>query len=394
MVKIDPVKEQTDVASNKEPLGNLQAALARTATRSLALYFSRPVRLFRPSKVSGWQTLRGLAEKHGSSLNHRFMSTLVKDQGFLVIPKHFIPPMMVNAVLGTVLWTTYAEASATLEPYLGPHPIMYSALSGAIAGGAQAVVAAPAENVRLLLEGGTVYHSWSHAWKEVFRGTQSNPSASRVQNIEEIREVRSWMREVGDMAGRGWDGWGWGCAKDMCGFAVFFSIFEITRRISLSTKEAAHDLIASKLAIESLSEKRKDSLARQFPRTIHGVTLVTGGVYCPLLSIKLKFMNFFQVVAGLAYEFVGRPWDVARRTVQLDRISSDHVGGKHSPLIALLNKFREEGLVYFFRNPYKVVDHAHSFSPSQRRLNTMLRTLGRVGPWGVGFLVWEAYSSP
>lgn len=29
---------------------NLYAALARTITRSAALYFSRPVRLFRPSK--------------------------------------------------------------------------------------------------------------------------------------------------------------------------------------------------------------------------------------------------------------------------------------------------------------------------------------------------------
>lgn len=29
---------------------NLYAALARTMTRSAALYFSRPVRLFRPSK--------------------------------------------------------------------------------------------------------------------------------------------------------------------------------------------------------------------------------------------------------------------------------------------------------------------------------------------------------
>ncbi|KAK0210239.1 hypothetical protein DFS33DRAFT_1291634 [Desarmillaria ectypa] len=376
MVKADAVKEQTGVVSNKESQGNLQAALARTATRSLALYFSRPVRLFRPSKVSGWHTLRGLAEKHGSSLNHRFLSSLVKDQGFLVIPKHFIPPMIVNAVLGTVLWTTYAEASATVETYLGPHPIMNAALSGTIAGGAQAIVAAPAENVRLLLEGGTVYHSWSHAWKEVFRGTQSIPSASRKQNMEELREVRSWMREVGDMAGRGWDGWGWGCAKDMCGFAVFFSIFEITRRISVSAKEAAHDLIASKLAIESPSEKRKDTFARQFARTIHGVTLVTGGV-----------------VAGLAYEFVGRPWDIARRTVQLDLISSDHTGGKHSLFIILLQKFREEGLTYFFWNPYKVVDHSRSFSPFQRRLGIMLRTLGRVGPWGVGFLVWETYSS-
>jgi len=29
---------------------SIQAAIARTATRSIALYFSRPVRLFRPAK--------------------------------------------------------------------------------------------------------------------------------------------------------------------------------------------------------------------------------------------------------------------------------------------------------------------------------------------------------
>lgn len=34
----------------EELQGNLQAALARTMTRSIALYFSRPVRLFRPTK--------------------------------------------------------------------------------------------------------------------------------------------------------------------------------------------------------------------------------------------------------------------------------------------------------------------------------------------------------
>lgn len=80
------------------------------------------------------------------------------------------------------------------------------------------MVAAPAENVRLVLEGGTSGQSWSHAWKEVFRGTAS---ASRHDTIEDVRQVRNWMKEVGEMAGRGWDGWGWGCAKDICGENAF-----------------------------------------------------------------------------------------------------------------------------------------------------------------------------
>jgi len=38
----------TIAAEEQNP--GLQAAIARTATRGIALYFSRPVRLFRPSK--------------------------------------------------------------------------------------------------------------------------------------------------------------------------------------------------------------------------------------------------------------------------------------------------------------------------------------------------------
>lgn len=134
----------------------------------------------------------------------------------MVIPKHFIPPMLVNAALGTVLWSTYAEMSTVLEPYLGDHPTILSASAGGIAGGIQALAAAPAENVRIVIEGGSGGHGWSHAWKEVFRGTSAS-SPSAIQSREDVRQVRGWMKEVGEMAGRGWDGVWWGCAKDICG---------------------------------------------------------------------------------------------------------------------------------------------------------------------------------
>jgi hypothetical protein len=133
----------------------------------------------------------------------------------MVIPKHFVPPMLANAVLGTVLWTTYTECSRYLQSHLGAHSIFTVALSGAAAGGVQALVAAPVENVRLLIEGGTG-KGWSHAWKEVFWGTQPIHITSRSDQIRDIRQVRLWMKDVGEMAGRGWTGLRWGCGKDIC----------------------------------------------------------------------------------------------------------------------------------------------------------------------------------
>lgn len=135
--------------------------------------------------------------------------------------------MAVNILLGSVLWTTYAETSAVLEQYCRDSPIIIAAMSGAAAGGTQALVAAPAENVRLLLEGGSRTTGWSHAWKEVFRGTTSDPALSRREQLSEARQVRDWMREVGDMAGRGWDGWKWGVAKDTFGQTSFSASLSI-----------------------------------------------------------------------------------------------------------------------------------------------------------------------
>ena len=132
-----------------------------------------------------------------------------------VLPKHFLPPLAINAMLGTVLWSTYSASSSSLEGHVS-HPLVQSAISGAVAGGAQAIVAAPAENVRLVLEGGSAHSNWSSAWKDVFLGTR-NKSASRHELMDEARQLRRWMSEVSDMAGRGWRGWGWGFAKDICG---------------------------------------------------------------------------------------------------------------------------------------------------------------------------------
>lgn len=139
-----------------------------------------------------------------------------------------------NTLLGTVLWSTYSSSSTYLESVLPTHPIVVAAAAGAVAGATQALAAAPAENVRLVLEGaegagpvkallgGQAPHShasagWTHAWKEVFRGRDP---IVQVHSREEVRAVAQWMREVRGMAGRGWDGWAWGVGKDSAGATV------------------------------------------------------------------------------------------------------------------------------------------------------------------------------
>lgn len=275
--------------------------------------------------------------------------------------------MLVNAMVGTILWGTYTEAFLVTEPTLRNHPILNAGFAGGVAGGVQALLAAPAENVRIVLEGGSGGTFWSNTWKEVFQGTKLR-SVSRQKDIEDIRQLRGWMKEVRDMAGCGWNGWGWGLGKDICGFAAFFSIFEITRRVALQVNDMSQNYFEQ----SDDESDRGEIVGLRFSRVFHGVTLITGGV-----------------IAGLAYEAISLPWDVARRTVHVDRITRPpHQQNTITDII--IRKAREDGVLSFFHlQANRAVPQAQS--RTRRRAYSMVRTLGRVGPWGIGFLVWEVY---
>lgn len=304
-------------------------------------------------------------------MNLDFVSRLVQTHGVLVIAKHFVPPLLVNASLGTVLWAAYSESSSALGSCdkLEAHPITIAAISGAVAGGAQAIVAAPAENVRLAIERGTGT-GWSHAWKEVLRGTAPIQSTASL-SLRELRQVRSWMMDVRAMAGRGWNGWGWGLAKDVCGFSVFFTIFEVTRHVAKEVKLYSLGFVQS---FKVADASRPTAVERHLPRVVHGFTLVAGGA-----------------TAGLAYEVVCRPWDATRRLAQIEQVQACTAHTPRRYLIAsIVRKIHDDGLLSFFRDATGKEEGALS-SPRNQKLLVAARTLGRVGPWGVAFLVWETF---
>ena len=152
---------------------------------------------------------------------------------------------------------------------------------------------------------------------------------------------------------------------------MFFAIFEVTRRVATELKLFSLGFVQPFKAAD-VSDGRSTAAQRHLPRVVHGFTLVAGGV-----------------AAGLAYEVVSRPWDVARNLAQIERVQSFATQRPRRYLIDIIErKIHDDGLLSFFRNAAGKEERSLT-SPGRQRLLAAARTLGRVGPWGVGFLVWE-----
>ncbi|QRV74757.1 mitochondrial carrier protein [Ceratobasidium sp. AG-Ba] len=394
--QLQPSAKDDSESKTAESSNSVYAALARTSARAAGLYFARPMRLFRPTKLSGWTSLRHTAASQGTSLSSGFVWNLIRTQGLSAIPRHFVPPLIVNTCLGTLLFTSYSITyDAVHHDGSISNSTAASALAGATAGAVQSIAGAPAENVRLIMEGGVAgsrssTKGWRQAWKEVFVDVnhphirQNRPSSRR-----EAREIREWMKEVGEVAGRGWEGWGWSCAKDVCGFALFFAVFDLSRHVAEQASKA--------FAIADADDRSKTwQPLSGTDRIVQSLILVGGGV-----------------IGGIGHEIISRPFDISRRVLhineahirtermitakeslgasELNKTALPH-GSIWNRTISAINVLKqtahEEGYLYFFRSPTPTAFDSHS-SP-YRRLHTALRTMGRVGPWGVAFVVWEA----
>jgi hypothetical protein len=129
---------------------------------------------------------------------------------------------------------------------------------------------------------------------------------------------------------------------------------------------------------------QKGSRVRQLPAIVNGITLVSGGVSISItISTILIIFVGRKVFAGLAYELTCRPFDIARRAIYLDRIE------RPEPSYRIIQRrFMNDGIRFFFQA--NIMPHPQPTEQPTKWGGT-LRTIGRVGPWGIAFLVWEAY---
>lgn len=171
---------------------------------------------------------------------------------------------------------------------------------------------------------------------------------------------------------------------------MFFAVFDLSRQI------ATH-------ASERLAPRDSDTSSKTWRplagahRIAQSLILVSGGV-----------------IGGLGHEVIGHPFDISRRLLHINDAhmraeraalstteSSSRPATSQVPIPrqsffssvstsfkVLRDAAHKEGILYFFRSP--TASSLDSNSSPYRRLHTALRTLGRVGPWGVAFVVWEA----
>ena len=76
-----PDRASDSSSSAQSRQNDLFAAVTRSVLRGVALYFSRPVRLFRPVKTSGWTSLQHAAARDGVPLSPKFVAGLIKRYG-------------------------------------------------------------------------------------------------------------------------------------------------------------------------------------------------------------------------------------------------------------------------------------------------------------------------
>lgn len=307
--KARPPQELAETGSSKS--GGSNAASASAAFSSafagmLAFMFKRPIRLFRPVKsesaklarhpyvecvdtdcpaVSTMAGIQAIAEEQGRTVTPAFVRALIRKEGVRMLPhasdegtyfglrlsslqwrffpRHVLPPLTINALIGLTLFTTYTTSESLLHARLESPAAIYVLVpfvSGALAGATQSIISAPLDNARHLLlrrqrflrqaaeiprasrrqrirsvaggQAGLPFTSWWTLLRDsVFRVGSTTPAAlpaelpaavAKLSGRERLEQARRWAR-------RGWSFFTLSVTKDSIAFGVFFVVFECGR---------------------------------------------------------------------------------------------------------------------------------------------------------------------
>ena len=181
-------------------------------------------------------------------------------------PKHVLPPLTINALIGLTLFTTYTTTESLLHARFDSPAATYLMIpfvSGAFAGAAQTLISAPLDNARHLLlrrqrflrqaaeiprasrrqrlrtatggSAGLPFTSWWTLLRDsVFSVGSSKPATlsselpaaiAKLSGRERLERARRWAR-------RGWSFFTLSVTKDGAAFGAFFLVFECGREAS------------------------------------------------------------------------------------------------------------------------------------------------------------------
>ncbi|TGZ77738.1 putative mitochondrial carrier protein [Ascodesmis nigricans] len=202
--------------------GTTAAGARALGTQVISFYFRAPIKAFFRMRVDYMQVARALHPTAHATERFTVAQLLrrstfgllaysVKTHGWGFIPRQVLPPMMANASVGAVLYTTYLQTlgflhapSSQHQKRVYPPPGYWSCFgAGFAAGCVQSVVAAPLDAL-------------------VVRFNVADMLEGERMSIYEWSKVK--LKEIGV---RGvFSGFSLSCMKESLGYAVFFSTFE------------------------------------------------------------------------------------------------------------------------------------------------------------------------
>ncbi|KAJ9473989.1 Mitochondrial carrier protein [Pseudozyma hubeiensis] len=198
---------------------SLGGAVIRALFGTLAFLFKRPVRLFRPVKLSSWTILEAMAKREGRSLSLRYLRTLLRRENSNFLPHLLLPPLLFNTAIGFTLFEAYSITESRLlakakakriasgkeiedEDERKPKwtPLWIVTASGAVAGAAQCFLSAPLDNVRYIIQrnvsgpdahhrSGTAHPITTISWRAILRAAilPFAPAIARDKLVQDVQ---------------------------------------------------------------------------------------------------------------------------------------------------------------------------------------------------------------
>ncbi|CDS01006.1 uncharacterized protein SPSC_05180 [Sporisorium scitamineum] len=198
-------------------------AVIRAMFGTLAFLFKRPVRLFRPVKLSSWTILEAMAKREGHTLSLRYLRTLLRRENSNFLPHLLLPPLLFNTAIGFTLFEAYSitesrllakskrkqlERSGRTEEEISADndeakpkwtPLWIVTVSGAVAGAAQCFLSAPLDNVRYVIQRnvngpdrghrGAVHPITTISWRAILRAAilPFAPALARDKLVQDVQ---------------------------------------------------------------------------------------------------------------------------------------------------------------------------------------------------------------
>lgn len=215
-----PPAQTTLSTKNTRVVGASTAGIRAVVTQFTALYLRTPAKLFRPSRfdylaatrLMFQDLLKGKPYRFSTHSSPALLIGAVRAHGWLYIPKHVLPPLVLNSATGVILYTTYLASLQALsdkhaEPLAYPSP-MDTFRAGFFAGCAQSLAAAPIDAIQA-------------------RSSASEVLSGGVRNSTYWQYGLKKLQEIG-VSGV-FAGYSMSLVKESVGFAFYFSTFEFIK---------------------------------------------------------------------------------------------------------------------------------------------------------------------